>query len=273
MISLLLIGVSTFSGEGFAQKITESFFNVFMGLTKEERQIVVDLSVYDLSEEMRISIESINAEILNETPQKTKEKKKVLIYHTHTDEAYLKGDKDYVETSVGRTLDERYSVVSVGNSLKTALEGYGFTVIHDKTNNVRKGFNKAYETSYETIEPYIGKVDVFIDMHRDAYMGQSKNTVTKDGVEYARLCFVVAKGENYTYKPNWEDNYKLAQTLTNKLNEICPEICKDIIFKNTRFNQHVSKSCLLIEMGNEQNTVEEVRATALIVAQAFNEIY
>ena len=57
------------------------------------------------------------------------------------------------------------------------------------------------------------------------------------------------------------------------MNELCPGIAKGIIFKDkTRFNQHVSGSCLLIEMGNEQNTLEQVKASAEIVAAAMNDI-
>lgn len=274
VLSFVLLFTSSFSGSDVVKKVTSFFFEAVFGIGKEEeREIVIDLSVQELPEDMQIEIQNIKAEILAENKNEKAEKPDILIYHTHTDEAYLKGEQDYVETSLGRTKDDKYSVVAVGNSLRNALEGFGFTVIHDKTDNVSKGFNRAYQTSYETIEKYIGETEVFIDLHRDAYYGQNPNTVIHNNKEYARICFVVAKGENYTYKPNWQENYKLAQKLTDKLNEICPDIARDIIFKDTRFNQHVSDACLLIEMGNEQNTLEQVKSSAEMVAEAFNMIF
>ena len=274
VLSFVLLFTSSFSGNDVVKNVTAYFFEMFFGIREaREREIVIDLSVQELPEDMQIEIENIKAEILTEGKTEKTEKPDVLIYHTHTDEAYLKGAQDYVETSTGRTKNDKYSVVAVGDRLKNCLEGFGFNVIHDKTDNVSKGFNRAYQTSYETIEKYIGKTEVFIDLHRDAYYGQNPNTVIHNNREYARICFVVAKGENYTYKPNWQENYKLAQKLTDKLNEICPGISRDIIFKDTRFNQHVSNACLLIEMGNEQNTLEQVKASAEIVAEAFNRIF
>ena len=268
-----------------ADKLVDGVLEMFMGLSRDEpasKEILIDLSHGEISQEMQVEIERIKSEVIQEsqqTPQPqaseppAEKKPSVLLYHTHTDEAFLKGDQDYVETSAGRTLNPDYSVVRVGKTLKTALEQYGFSVIHDQTDNVSASFKDAYQTSYNTIKKYIGSVDIYIDMHRDAYMGREPNFLKNGEREYAYVCFVVANGENYTQKPNWQENYKLALQLTNKLNELCPGIAKDIIFKNARFNQHISTSCLLIEMGNEKNTLEQVNASAEIVAQAFNEIY
>lgn len=269
--------------KNFSQKLVEGMMEWFMGLshsTPDSREIVIDLSHGEMTEEMRVEIQRIREEVTkqeNQTPPPEKKpdikKPSVLIYHTHTDEAFLKGDQEYVETSAGRTLNPDYSVVRVGKTFKTALESYGFSVIHDQTDNVSASFKNAYATSYNTIKKYIGSVDVYIDMHRDAYMGREPNALKSGDKEYAYVCFVVANGENYTQKPNWKENYKLALQLTNTLNELCPGIAKDIIFKNTRFNQHVSNSCLLIEMGNEKNTLEQVNASAELIAQAFDKVY
>ncbi len=276
-----LQGKNIFSGSSLLKKAV----SFFMGIDEKNGEDIISVAV-DLTKDEKFSleIEKINMETVLEENEASKAKaddentvkeengKKVLIYHTHTDEAYFKGDAQYVETSVGRTADNNYNVVNIGEKLKEELEMRGFAVTHDSENNLKNGFNKAYQTSYETIKKYIGETDIYIDLHRDAYMGQERNFISANGKEYAHVCFVVAKGENYNDKPHWQENYKLARKLTDKMNEICPGIAKDIIFKNTRFNQHVSDSCLLIEMGNERNTVEQVRASAEIVASAMSEI-
>jgi len=253
------------------KKAANTFLSFFLGIGNEgaESAVFVDLEQAEISDEMKIEIENIKNQIyLEKNENKKSELPTVLIYHTHTDESFFKGDADYVETSVGRTKNQEYSVVAVGAKLKEELENYGFTVIHDKTDNVSAGFYSAYDTSYKTIKPYIGKVDVFIDLHRDAYYGQKPNYVTFKDKQAAKVSFVVANGEDYTYKPNWKENFILAQKLTDSLNEICPGICNDVIFKDSRFNQHVSKSCMLIEFGNEKNSLSEVKESATIVAQA-----
>ena len=275
ILSVVLMATSSVTNKVDLKTVTSFFLSFFMGIeaVETEKEIYIDLGEEDITSQMKIEIENIKKQISLEQIEKQEKKPTVLIYHTHTDEAYLKGDNDYVETSVGRTKNQEYSVVAVGAKLKEELEKFGFTVIHDKTDNVSPGFNKAYQTSYETISPYIGKVDIYIDLHRDAYYGQKNNYVEYNKKPAAKICFVVANGENYTYKPNWQENYKLAQKFTDTLNEICPEICKDVIFKNSRFNQHVSESCLLIEFGNEQNTLNEVKESAIIVAEAFNVLF
>lgn len=247
----------------------------FLGIRKSEgKEIVVDLTSVP-SEEMLIEIEKIEPLEKPNIESESKPQQKmptVLIYHTHTDEAYLKGNKNYLETSVGRSLDQNYNVVAVGDALKQALEDEGFTVIHDKTDNVSESFSNAYQKSYETIKQYIGSVDIYIDLHRDAYYGQDRDVVFS-GEVYSHICFVVANGQNYSQKPNWQENYALALSLTEKVNSIVPNMANDIIFKSARYNQHVSTSSLLIEMGHEENDIEAVKRSAKIVAQAFAKVY
>lgn len=57
----------------------------------------------------------------------------ILIYHTHTWEAYRQTDERYQETEKWRTKDERYNVVAVGEALTRALTALGYTVVHDTT--------------------------------------------------------------------------------------------------------------------------------------------
>lgn len=276
ILSFVLLTLSAFSPAGssdFKGDILSYAVSFFLGIKAEEesKEIYIDLAPKNISQSMQIEIDNINAQILREE-FKVQKANTVLLYHTHTDESFLKGDQDYVETSVGRTKDQNYSIVKVGDTFKTSMQNFGFTVIHDTTDNVRNGFYNAYDTSYETIKQYIGKVDIYVDMHRDAYSGKEPNFVESGEKEYAYIAFVVANGENYTYKPNWQENYKLAKLLTDKLNELCPGVAKDIIFKDKRFNQHVSDACLLIEMGNEKNTLGQVQASAELVAEAFSQV-
>lgn len=274
ILSFVLLAVSAlFPKLENGNDILQGAISFFLGVKSQNtsKEIYIDLEPQVLSDDMLLEINNINAMISKEEI-KLQKAKSILIYHTHTDEAFLKGEQDYVETSTGRTKNQDYSIVKVGGTFKNSLINAGFTVVHDKTDNVKNGFYNAYDTSYQTIKQYIGKTDIYVDMHRDAYNGKEPNFITQNDKEYAYIAFVVANGENYNEKPNWQENYKLAKILSDKIDEICPGISKGIIFKDKRFNQHVSNSCLLVEMGNEKNTIEQVNASAQILAKAFSEV-
>mgnify|MGYP000306588260 CR=1 FL=1 len=64
-------------------------------------------------------------------------------------------------------------------------------------------------------------------------------------------------GEGFSIKPNWQENYKLAEALTAGLNERIPGICRDIMVKTGRYNQHMSERAVLIEVGHNENTLQE----------------
>ena len=271
ILSLVLLSISAlFPNAPTGENILKGAIAFFLGVENQStsKEVYIDLEPTVLSDEKLIEINSINAMISKEEI-KLQKANTILIYHTHTDEAFFKGEKDYVETSTGRTKNQDYSIVKVGDVFKTNLQQSGFTVVHDKTDNVKNGFYNAYETSYQTIKQYIGKTDIYVDMHRDAYNGKEPNFIEQNQREYAYIAFVVANGENYKDLPNWQENYKLAKILSDKIEELCPGISKGIIFKDKRFNQHVSTSCVLVEMGNEKNTIEQVNASAEILAKAF----
>lgn len=57
--------------------------------------------------------------------------------------------------------------------------------------------------------------------------------------------------------PTGQENYKLAEALTEGLNERIPGICRDIMVKTGRYNQHMSERAVLIEVGHNENTLQE----------------
>lgn len=216
-----------------------------------------------------------NNELFTEflTPEPTNEPISILIYHTHNDESYYKGNKNYIETDIGRSFDEKYNVIAVGEALKNKLERYGFIVEHDKSDNVSDGFDYAYDTSLKNIKKRGKNYDIYIDLHRDAYAQTSKNYIKNAlNQEYAFVRFVVANGKKYKENPNYKTNYKFAEELNNKMNLILPGIAKDIFVKDARLNQHLSGKCLLIEIGNEKNDLGQVINSTDIIAKALSEI-
>lgn len=207
----------------------------------------------------------------------------VLIYHTHATEAYRQTeDSQYEESGSFRTLDEEKNVVAVGEVLKDTLyEEYGIVAMHDTTNHEPPKLATAYSRSVKTMEKYRAEyptIELYIDLHRDAY-GKSESGaedyVTVDGVETARLMFVVGTGEGATgtgfdEMPDFEGNYALAEELTRRLNEIAPGITRSIRVKTGRYNQHIGR-CILAEIGHNANTLEQAKNAARLLARVIAE--
>jgi len=199
----------------------------------------------------------------------------ILIYHTHTQEAYNPTDEDtYVASGSWRTHDEAHSVVAVGDLLKDTLESYGFSVIHDTTDHEPPKLSTSYERSLVTMLAYkqeYPSLRVFIDLHRDA-SSDTTDYVTVKGKECARMMFVVGTGENYSVKPNYESNYKLAQALTDEMNSMVDGIMRPIRVKPGRYNQQVSDMCLLLEVGHNSNTLEQAKNAVKYFALALSRV-
>ncbi|MCI6376171.1 MAG: stage II sporulation protein P [Clostridiales bacterium] len=206
-------------------------------------------------------------------------RKRVLIYHTHTYEAYEPTKDDpYQPTEQWRTADSAHNVVRVGEELAGLLRGLGVEVVHDVTAFEPPNLGSAYTRSLEMLTKRIQtgeRYDLYIDLHRDAYAASytGPNTVAIGGVEAAKLMLLIGKGDGQTgqgfdEKPNWQGNLSIAQTITDALNAQGAGLCRDVCVKSGRFNQHVSLGCVLIEAGNNHNTLKEVLAAMPYLADA-----
>lgn len=232
----------------------------------------------DVSDKIRFELlgtKSSNIDLSGEAPR-------VLIYHTHTTEAYTPtAQYQYVVSSEWRTLDEQRNIVAVGEALAQELrEKYGIAVIHDTTNHEPPSLGTSYTRSIKTMEKYLEQypsIDLFIDVHRDALElkeGQ-KNTdfVTIDGQQVARLMFVVGTGEGktgagFSKKPNYKENYALALAVTEQLKNIDSNLTRPIRVKTGRYNQHIPGRALLVEVGHNSNTLEEALNAVPYLAEA-----
>lgn len=199
----------------------------------------------------------------------------ILIYHTHTTEAYTQTETDtYTASGKWRTKDNTQNIVAVGEVLKEILEtDYGFNVIHDTTDHEPPKLATAYERSLMTMERMhqeYPSVVLFIDLHRDAYNTEQApcDYLTVDGTETARLMLVVGKGEKYTDKPYYASNLAFAERITAHLNTIDPKLCRPIRVKTGRYNQHVAPNCILVEVGHNANTLSQAKAAMPYLAES-----
>lgn len=198
----------------------------------------------------------------------------ILIYHTHTTEAYrMDGDDVYEESGFSRTKNYEQNIVRVGEELKQQLEAKGFRVIHDTTDHEPPKLATAYERSEQTMRYYQEKypdMDLYIDLHRDAADVEKNkdDVVILDGKRCARIMFVVGKGIRYEQKPDFDANYALAEQLTQRLDAYDARFTRDIRIKDGRYNQHISNMCLLIEVGHNANTLQDALNSTYYLAEA-----
>jgi stage II sporulation protein P len=203
----------------------------------------------------------------------------VLIYHTHSYEAYAMEDgQDYVECAKWRTKDNGYNVAAVGEALAKELSSkYGIAVLHDTTDNECSQLGTAYTRSLKTVEKDLAEnpsLKILIDLHRDAYnAGMNPDSVMIDGKKVARMMIVIGTGVGqtgvgFTEKPDWQKNILLAQAVTDELNGFYPYLARKVDVKTGRYNQHVSPGAILIEVGHNQNTLDDALNAMPYLAQA-----
>lgn len=209
---------------------------------------------------------------------------RVLLYHTHTWEAYeMTDDAAYTPTETWRTKDEAHNMIRIGEALSQELTERGFAVVHDRTAFEPPNLSQAYERSLAMLEERLAAgetYDYIFDIHRDAYSGpwNGANAVVLDGTRAAYVMLLVGKGTGETgagfdERPDWPQNLALAEQITAQLNAIAPGISRDVKIKTGRFNQHVSTHALLIEVGNNRNTLDEALAACPIIAQAIADVH
>lgn len=231
--------------------------------------------------EMDFSVETpapvFRVEVVRATEEPALLGKSVLIYHTHTWEAFdqVEGNR-YQETEKWRTKDNSANMVAVGDALAAALMAQGCTVVHDDTAFEPPNLSTAYQRSLTMLESRqaAGETyDLYIDLHRDAVGADStlKRTVSVGGETVARFMVLVGKGQAYADKPDWQANYAVAEQITQSMNRQVDGICRPVKVKTGRFNQHIAPRCILVECGLNYNTLDEVLRGVPYLAQAIVE--
>lgn len=200
----------------------------------------------------------------------------VLIYHTHTTEGYMPSEKyNYTPDSTYHTKDLNFNVVKVGEVLAEELNRRNVPTIHNKTFHDIPTYMTSYANSMKTAEQVLKEnpsIKIVIDLHRDAPVSDPQKsreitTVKIDGTTYARFLLVVGTDNTFPH-PNWKENYRFANLLNDRLEQLYPGISRGIDLRRERFNQHVSNKAILLEIGSHGNTMEE----ALISAKVFAEV-
>lgn len=234
-----------------------------------------------LLNEKKVAEEKLNQSPSTEAPVTNPEHKSVFIYHTHSWESYLPLLKDAKVPNDAISSDNRVNVVRLGERLANDLMKNNIGVQQDKTNMTQdlksKGLKttQAYSESRKIVQEAAAQNHVlkyFFDIHRDSAR-RNVTTKTINGVDYARLYFVIGK-ENKSYLENLE----MAKTLNQELEKKFPGISRGVFLKtynegNGVYNQDISNKAVLLEIGGVDNDLDELNRTVDAFSEVLTDYY
>ncbi len=204
----------------------------------------------------------------------------VLIYHTHTCESFLTYDTGYYyESFYPRSKDKSKNVCAVGEEITKQLNNAGIKTIHDTTLHDDPSYSGAYYRSTDTVEQYLKKypsIKVVLDIHRDGIGTEnqrSKPVFSANGKKAAQI--MILAGYNYdndeSFK-DWEYNLRFALKLQEKAQQMYPDMTRPLYLGDFMYNMNINSGSLLIEIGSDSNTIEEVRYSGYLLGNVISEL-
>ena len=191
--------------------------------------------------------------------------------HTHASEAFTPAGHDhYAASDTCRTEDTNYNIVHVGDVLADTLTNAGLEVLHDRTIYDYPSYTGSYSRSGAAVQEYLSQypsLRIVIDLHRDALCSDSvvyKTVAEVPDAACAQVMLLVGTNASGLYHPHWEENLCLAVYLQDAAVQAHPTLMRPITLVNERYNQHLTRGSLIIEVGSSGNTLQEaVRAVRL----------
>ena len=182
----------------------------------------------------------------------------ILIYHTHSQEAFADSVPGDVNTGI----------VGVGECLTRILtEQYGYRVLHHTGQYDVETRDNAYSRALPAVEQILAEnpsIQVIIDLHRDEVAEETKLVTDIQGRPTARFMFFNGLSRtrktgdiDYLANENQEANLAFSFQMQLKAAEYYPGLTRRIYLKGYRYNMHLRPRTLLVELGAQNNTVEE----------------
>ncbi|RDY32432.1 stage II sporulation protein P [Lachnotalea glycerini] len=235
---------------------------------------------YSVDSTTSVDSERINAKNMLErdmTIQKDTSVPQILIYHTHSQEAFV----DSIEGDASTT------IVGVGEYLAEILAGtYGYNVIHNSSTydmvNGKIDRNYAFTLAEPDIKRILQEnpsIQVVIDLHRDGINENTHLVTDVNGKPTAQFMFFNGLSYNtkvgnieYLYNPYIEDNLAFSFQMQLQAMKLYPNVTRKIYLKGYRYNLHLMPRATLIEIGGQTNTVEEAKNAMEPLADIINKV-
>lgn len=198
------------------------------------------------------------------TLQENAEGPQILIYHTHSQESFA-------DSRPGERAD---TVIGLGDDLQELLEKqYGYEVLHiTEAFDMKEGCLDR-SRAYNYAEPVIAaaleehpSIQVVIDLHRDGVNGSKRLVTEINGKPTAQIMFFnglsrTKESGELTSLPNpyQAENLAFSFQMEYEAEQYYPGFSRCIYLKGYRYNLHLRPRSVLLEVGAQTNTVEEVK--------------
>lgn len=195
---------------------------------------------------------------------------KVLIFHTHSQEAFADSKKR----------DPSTTIVGMGAELAKHLNAKGIETLHHTgvydLIDGKLDRSKAYECAEVGVRKILKEhpsIEVVIDLHRDG-IAESTHLVTEiEGKPTAKIMFFNGlsrtrqNGEiSYLKNPYRKENLAFSFQMQLACEQMYPGFARHIYLKGYRYSLHMMPKSLLIEAGAQNNTVEEMKNAMELLA-------
>jgi stage II sporulation protein P len=192
-------------------------------------------------------------------------KPQAVIYCTHTSEEYA--DQTRKNGVAG-------GVLQAARELAEQLESAGIGVLLLENIFDSPNWNYAYGNSLAAIElvkKEYPDIELFIDIHRDARIVGLNTKMASAGISYARMLLVIGSDANLPH-PHWQSNQEFANQLNDTIDDMVPGIMREPKIYSGRYNQHIGKQAILVEIGSQTNTIEEAKNSAGLLAEGIAKV-
>lgn len=269
VLSFILVGLASFSVtiNVLRKKVTQELdpSNYIDYLLKAGFNNQVSKSI------LKSPLDIENISLVNNEEEVKSNEPLIYIYNTHDEEAYYNSYLNPYNIVPDVKLASYYFQERLKDlGIESVVEKRKIKDVLDKNGwNYRYSYN-ASRVYLEEVSKNNPSIKYFIDLHRDS-VGKDKTTTTINGKSYARVMFLVGlEHENY------QKNLDLATRLNELISQFDSTLSRGIYQKegpgvNGIYNQDFSSKAILIEVGGQYNTIEEVANTIEVIARVLKD--
>lgn len=269
VLSFILVGLASFSVtiNVLRKKVTQELdpSNYIDYLLKAGFNNQVSKSI------LKSPLDIENISLVNNEEEVKSNEPLIYIYNTHDEEAYYNSYLNPYNIVPDVKLASYYFQERLKDlGIESVVEKRKIKDVLDKNGwNYRYSYN-ASRVYLEEVSKNNPSIKYFIDLHRDS-VGKDKTTTTINGKSYARVMFLVGlEHENY------QKNLDLATRLDELISQFDSTLSRGIYQKegpgvNGIYNQDFSSKAILIEVGGQYNTIEEVANTIEVIARVLKD--
>jgi len=196
--------------------------------------------------------------------QTNNKKPQILIYHTHSQEAF----SDSVDG------DKSTTIIGVGDYLTKILEEqFGYNVIHNTTSyDLAAGKldrSAAYDYARDSISKILEEnpsIEVVLDIHRDGVKNGTRLVTEINGKSTAQIMFFNGLSRikdigdvDAIYNKYLSENLALSLQMKLKALEYYPDLTRKNYLNAYKYNLDLREKSMLIEVGAQTNTLQEAK--------------